>query len=209
MMMHRSAPCGLTNVTAASPEPPTITDALTRHYIAHGLPSDGGESSPWFHVHIGSLTLRLPNPPARRRAVFFHDVNHILTGYDTAFSGGEVAIAAFEVASGCGRYWIVWYINLTMFAVGLVVNPRAVFRAFARGTGTSSIYRRQENRDALSAMSVAELRALLRIDDAPRVGRFSDRVRFGAWSIVAGAVMIVPVAAAALVLAGVIDLVRR
>jgi len=34
-----------------------IRDALAHHYVAHGLPLDGGASNPWFNVRIGPLTL--------------------------------------------------------------------------------------------------------------------------------------------------------
>jgi hypothetical protein len=139
----------------------------------------------------------------RCRAVFFHDVNHLLTGYDTTF-GGEVEIAAFEVASGCGRFWIVWYINLSMFAIGLALNPRAVFRAFRRGKRASSIYRSGDDRDRLAAMSVPALRASLGIDDPPPRTLATDWARFGAWAIVAVVVLLAPFAAAVTVVTGLI-----
>jgi len=184
----------------------TISDALSRHYIAHGLPADGGESQPWFRVHIGPITLRLPNPPARRRAVFFHDVNHILTGYNTTFGDGEVAIAAFEVGSGCGPFWIVWFINLSMFAIGLVMRPRAVFYAFVRGRQAVSLYGRREDRNTLAAMPVAEARALLRLDRPPHAPTLADSLRFAAWSLVAMVVLLAPILAAFMALRGVVRL---
>ena len=144
----------------------TIGDALVRHYAAYGLPADGGEHSRWFRVHIGPIVIPLPNPPARRRAVFLHDVNHILTGYNTVFSDGEVVIAGFEVGAGCGRVWIAWFINISMMLVGLVLRPRAVLRAFRRGRRTISIYAYPEERSTLRAMTVGELRQRLRIDSS-------------------------------------------
>ncbi len=90
----------------------TVTEALARHYAEHGLPPDGGESERWFRIRIGPLVLPLPNPPARRRAVFYHDVNHVLTGYNTVFSDGEMVIAGYELGSGCGPFGIAWLINL-------------------------------------------------------------------------------------------------
>ena len=132
----------------------SLGDALARHYVDHGLPADGGEREPWFRVRIGRLTIRLPNPPARQRAVFFHDVNHILTGYNTTFSDGEMVIAGFELGAGCGPFWIAWLINLGMFAFGLVACPRAMFDAFVRGQRASSIYQRAEDRATLSGMTV-------------------------------------------------------
>ncbi|HSA56612.1 MAG TPA: hypothetical protein VLE53_12965 [Gemmatimonadaceae bacterium] len=175
----------------------TVGDALTRHYAAHGLPADGGESAPWFRVRIGPVGVRLPNPPARQRAVFFHDVNHVLTGYDTTFSRGEMVIAGFEVGNGCGAYWIAWYINLGMFALGLIVCPREMFRAFVRGRRAASIYRRREDRTALAAMPVDRLREALGLDAEPGAPTPGDRARFLAWSVAAVVVLLVPLLAVA------------
>jgi hypothetical protein len=140
-----------------------IADALQAYYTAHGLPADGGASANVFHVKLGPITIPLPNPPARRRAVFFHDVNHILTGYNTVFSEGEVEIAGFEIGAGCGPFLIAWAINAPMLAIGLVINPGPTWRAFQRGRRSGSIYEVTESREALSARSVGELRAMLRI----------------------------------------------
>jgi hypothetical protein len=196
-------------MSTASYDSAVVGDALVRHYATHGLPTDGGASDPWFCVRIGPLTLRLPNPPARRRAVFFHDVNHIVTGYNTTFSDGEMTIAAFEVGSGCGPFWIAWFINLTMFALGLFVCPRAVVRAFVRGRRTASIYHRQEDRSTIAAMSVTELRTLLRLDPMPPAARFVDRLSFAAWAIVAVVVIVAPLLALTAALRGAVRLLGR
>jgi hypothetical protein len=181
----------------------TVGDALARHYAAHGLPADGGESNPWFRVRIGPLSVRLPNPPARQRAVFFHDVNHILTGYNTVFSDGEMVIAGFEVGTGCGRFGIAWFINLTMMAFGLVLRPRAIFHAFVRGRGCSSIYHRREDRVELRMKLVGEMKKLLALDQAVVGADLNDRIWFLAWSVVAWVVTL-GAAAVALALAWVV-----
>jgi hypothetical protein len=160
-----------------------LGDALARHYAAHGLPADGGESESWFRVRIGPLTIRLPNPPARKRAVFFHDTNHVLTGYNTLFSDGEMVIAGYELGSGCGRYWIAWLINLGMFALGLVACPRPMFDAFVRGRRSASIYRRSEDRATLSAMTVRDLKTLARLDRPGDAATAGDRLRFTGFAI--------------------------
>jgi hypothetical protein len=109
-----------------------IRDALTDHYVRHGLPPDGGASSSWFNVHIGSFVLRLPNPPARRRAVVMHDINHIVTGYNTTFSEGEMAIAAFatsvEPRFTDGVLFVIWAI----VAVVVFIAPLALLLAGLR-----------------------------------------------------------------------------
>ena len=166
---------GSASVSIAAADDRTVGEALAQHYRAHGLAPDGGVNDRWFRVRIGAFSIRLPNPPARRRALLLHDANHVATGYDTRFGNGELSIAAFEVGAGCGRFAIVWFINLTMFAIGLVCRPRLAVRAFNRGRQSVSIYRDPPSSDALVAMSVRELRARLGLDSfdggAGRAGR--------------------------------------
>jgi hypothetical protein len=169
-----------------------IRDALTQHYVAHGLPLDGGASNPWFNVRIGPMTIPLPNPPARRRAVVMHDINHIVTGYNTTFSEGEMSIAAFEVGAGCGRLAIVWFINLSLLALALVVHPRIAFAGFVRGRRSASIYANIEDATTLNEMSVERVRSILRIASADTPPRFSDRVLFAVWGAIAVVVFLAP-----------------
>jgi hypothetical protein len=163
----------------------TVGEALERHYSLHGLPADGGAHATWFRVRLGPVSIPLPNPPARRRAVFLHDVNHLLTGYDTVFSDGELSIAAFEVGTGCGRVWVAWFINLFLMAIGTLLRPRAVVRAFIRGRRSDSIYRRRDSREFWRDRSVDDVRAALRVDsdDSPRTAR--EYVAFVQWSAIA------------------------
>jgi hypothetical protein len=170
----------------------TVGDALRQHYLAHGLPADGGASNPWFRIRVGNISFRLPNPPARRRAVFYHDVNHIATGYNTTFSDGEMAIAAFEVGAGCGRFALVWFINLSMLGIGTFVAPRTVFRAFVRGRHSASIYRDPIAPERVARMSVAEVRRTLRLDGAQRSARWPDLAAFAAWAFAAVVVLLLP-----------------
>ena len=158
---------------------------MAQYYAVSGLPADGGANDPWFSIHIGPLSVRLPNPPARRRAVFFHDANHLLTGYDTVFSRGEMLIAGYELGSGCGHYWIAWLINFMMFGLGLLVRPREIYRAFLRGRHCLSLYERTESPGVLSEMSVAALRAQLGTDAHPVPRRASDSFAFWLWALAA------------------------
>jgi hypothetical protein len=171
----------------------TVASALKEHYAIHGLPADGGANDPWFRVRLGPVRLRLPNPPTRRRAVLFHDVNHIATGYNTTFSQGEVAIAAFEVGAGCGRFATVWLINLWGMALGLFCAPRAVFDAFVRGRRSMSIYREPPARDSFASTTVGEVRRRLGLAaaSATSAGSF-DYLSFVLWSLVALTSLVVP-----------------
>ena len=168
----------------------SMRSALARHYSTHGLPVDGGASDPWFRVRIGPTAIRLPNPPARRRAVFFHDVNHVLTGYDTTLTRGELSISAFEIGCGCGRYAIGWFINLYLMALGAFIRPGELLRAFVRGQRSGSIYRLEATREVINATSVAELRTRLAIDDSTVAPTWRERAAFVAWTLAAIAMML-------------------
>ncbi len=170
----------------------TVAEALAQHYVEHGLPPDGGESERWFRIRIGPLVLPLPNPPARRRAVFYHDVNHVLTGYNTVFSEGEMVIAGYELGSGCGPFLIAWMINLGAFALGLVFCPRPMFEAFLRGRRAASLYR-YEDTTLIREMTVTELSTILGIEHNTPRARLSDRLSFVIWSLAAVAFVVVPV----------------
>ena len=42
---------------------------------------DGGYSKRWVRIELGKIALSFPNLPSRVRAVRFHDLHHVLTGY--------------------------------------------------------------------------------------------------------------------------------
>jgi hypothetical protein len=121
-----------------------------------------------------------------------HDINHIVTGYNTTFSEGEMSIAAFEVGAGCGRLAIVWFINLSLFGLALAVHPRQAFAAFVRGRRSASIYANIEDATTLSGMSVERVRALLRIASTDTRSQITDQVFFAGWALVAIVVFLAP-----------------
>ena len=91
-------------MVATTGDPRLLRDALAQHYVNHGLPADGGAHEPYWRLRAGPLAIPIPNPPARQRVLFYHDANHVLTGYNTVFTEGEMTIAAFELGNGCGPY---------------------------------------------------------------------------------------------------------
>jgi hypothetical protein len=158
-----------------------IRVALQRFYAEHGLPPDGGAGRAYFLVHVGPLTIPLPNPPMRKRALLYHDIHHLVTGYNAVFSQGEMIIAGYEIGAGCGRFAVAWIINLWMLALGLFVTPRRMFAAFVIGRRCESLYRRVEQSDRFMDMTVGQMRQWLRLDQqAPRATR-ADRACFALW----------------------------
>lgn len=162
-----------------------VRDARERYFIDNGFGAGGNYDEAWARVDVGPIPVMIPNTPGRVRAIRYHDLHHILTGYSTKLVG-EFEISAWEIASGCGRQWFAWMINMTGLVAGLFVNPRAVYRAFIRGRHTGNLYGRPFD-DALLEQTLGELRAQLGFlhgHDHRATPR--DRLAFALWVTLAG-----------------------
>lgn len=141
-----------------------VRDARRGYFARSGFPDDGGYGDRWVHLKAGGRTVFVfPNTAARVRAVRLHDLHHILTEYDTSWTG-EAEIAAWELASGCARYYAAWILNIGAMALGLIISPRRVLRAFARGRRSGNLYRTEFSEELLER-TVGELRRTCGIAD--------------------------------------------
>ena len=132
------------------------------------------------HASIGPVPFPFPNTAGRVRAVRFHDLHHIVTGYQTT-TVGEFEIAAWEIAAGCHDFHAAWVINLGGLFAGTLVAPRRVFRAFVRGLHSETLYGREL--DGLLDSTVGEVRRLSGAEEGAKAGvKASDLVRFVAAS---------------------------
>ena len=169
----------------------TMLDARQRYFDTNGF--DGSYSERWVKLKAGPLAIYFPNAEGRRRAVKFHDLHHIATGYQTTWTG-EAEISAWEIGGGCGRFPWAWYLNLGGFALGLCIAPRAALRAFVRGRHGANLYHQGEFREAILARSVGAVRADLGLDRPPPAVRPADVFAFAAWALIAVALQLWPLA---------------
>ncbi|HKA52158.1 MAG TPA: hypothetical protein VKJ47_00705 [Candidatus Binatia bacterium] len=170
---------------AVYPDALTVGEARARYFAANGFAESGYEAR-WVRLQAGPVPLFIPNTSARARAVRFHDLHHVATGYDTTWTG-EAEIGAWEVASGCAHHYAAWVLNLQALAVGLLINPGAVFRAFLRGRHSRNLYRKVFS-DSLLAPTVGEMRRRLHLDTTPRPPTPRDCTAFAGWAL-AGALV--------------------
>lgn len=139
----------------------TVREARTKYYRAHGLPDDGGISSPTVKYPTVFGTITVPNVESRKKALPLHDLHHIATGYDTSWYG-EAEIAWWELGAGCHGYVAAWFLNIAAGVVGLFIAPRRAWRAWRRGLASLSLYGAAWDERWLD-WTVDELRAFMRL----------------------------------------------
>ena len=123
----------------------TLREARDRYFAVNGFGPNGGYDDVWVDFKLGPIPLPFPNTAGRVAAVKFHDLHHILTGFDTNASG-EFEISAWEVGAGCKGMLTAWTINLGGLVAGLLSSPRRTFRAFRRGRRESTTYGFEDDR---------------------------------------------------------------
>ena len=110
------------------------------------------------------MHIPLPNIPARVRAVKIHDLHHLLTGYNADLKG-EAEIGAWEIASGCGKYYVAWFLNFGSFFYGMFFFPKPLFKAFLRGRkAEGSLYKGYTYNEAFFERSIGQVQEELNIN---------------------------------------------
>ncbi len=150
--------------------------ARADYYRINGFGDDGGDSLDWVPLKIWRFTIKIPNSQARKKAVKIHDLHHVLTGYQTNLRG-ESEIAAWELASGCRRMPAAFVLNVFALAIGALIAPRMVLRAWARGRATKNLYS-HDTVDALLPQGVSSVRSSLGLDAPAPSARLVDIATF-------------------------------
>jgi hypothetical protein len=120
----------------------TLFDARLAYRRKYGFGDDGGvnKAYDWFWM-FGVIPMIVPNPPARKKVIDFHDVHHTLTGYSADWRG-EFEESAWELGAGCTSSWIAIAINTGGLGSGLLTMPIRTAKAFYRGRRMQSLYGR-------------------------------------------------------------------
>ena len=161
----------------------SLQDARTEYFERSGFAPDGGYDDKWVVVDMGRFTIKFPNGDARKRAVRYHDLHHVVTGYGTDLKG-EAEISAWEIASSCRDMVAAWILNLLAFGHVLVREPRALYNAFVRGRHSNNLYLYTYD-DALLTRSVADIRKELGLDSDVYEPTHGNRLAFVAWGSLA------------------------
>lgn len=160
-----------------------IKDALQIYFSKYHF-ENGGYDLKWFKIKLGPIYIPFPNTKSRIAAVKIHDIHHLVTEYP-AIMRGEVEIGAWEIASGCGNYFMAWILNAGSFLIGIFFWPKALFNAFLRGRKCkTNLYYNVNYNSGLLEKTVGELRNDIGIDVAVK-STFNDYIYFIFWCLIA------------------------
>lgn len=165
-------------------EDKTIKELLPDFYKQYDLGDDGGKSKSSVRIEFTkNFSLYIPNFEARRKAVIKHDIHHIVTGYPSTFKG-ETEISAWEIGSGCKRYWAAWVLDVSGVMTGMLFNLWGVIKAFARGRRTRNLYYDMTPTEKVLNMKVDDVKKILYLDKYPKNTRpsFADLILFAVFA---------------------------
>ena len=159
----------------------TLAQARAEYFRFNGFGDDGGYSAKWVDFKLGPIPFPFPNTKQRIDAVRYHDLHHVMTGYQTDLLG-EFEISGWELGSGCADKTAAWILNLGGFAGGMLVAPRRTLRAFVRGRHSRNLYRRRFD-DALLSRTVGDMRRELGLTEQPRATAADLQLAAVAWAV--------------------------
>jgi len=114
-------------------------------------------SDPRFSIAIGPLTLTMRNPGK----VHFHDLHHVVSGYKTGLVG-EGEVSTYELRAGCNSVMVL-VLCLGASAIGFVLSPRRIIRAWRRARKTKTLYDSLVPYETILDMDLENLRRSLNI----------------------------------------------
>lgn len=143
----------------------TVSKALEKFY-GRELVGDDAFTKSVNYIEIGRFKIPFPNFVQRRELIYLHDINHLLTGYDTS-QLGEGEVAAYELASGFPAHcWIGYLYSPFALLGGLFLNPQRVFKAMRRGWGSKNACHANFPKEELFKMRLGDLKTALQIPAA-------------------------------------------
>lgn len=152
------------------PDNLTLKEALPIFFAKYHF-SEKDYTASTFIIKFGPVSFPLPNTEARKKAVPFHDLHHIITDF-RADMRGECQIAAWEIASGCGKYYVAWFLNILAFYFGPFLFLSSMFQGWKSGLHTrTNLYHGWEYNDQLLSKQVSEMRFLIFTDTDSNTNR--------------------------------------
>ncbi len=175
----------------------TVQEHLLAFYKANGVPDQGGADLNHFHFKIAGITLRLPNPEFRKKAVHLHDIEHVVFDCDTSWRG-EAFIAGIEVGTQVWKHFPVCLLSFWAMGYSLWLYPKEVWHGFKVGSQSQGLFDLPQSQETLMGMDLQALKTMLRQSNR-RSTALGIALRFAAWVAVCQIVLSFPLLVLALI----------
>lgn len=152
----------------------TTKEALIGFYKFNRLNLTKDFKSHCVRVYIGCLLTPVPNIPARKKYLMFHDLHHIMADYGID-RVGESEISAWELGSRSCRKPIISIMNLFALSTGFILEPKRVIAAYYRGCRSKNLYYMADS------MTVSEVKSLTLIDIKKEHLEIKEKISYLRW----------------------------
>ena len=116
-----------------------INRALKDFYAASGFEIETGKRPAFVEVFVGCMLIPLPNIETRRKYIKYHDLHHVINGYD-ASQVGEGEVSAWELGTGSLLHPVLMFMNLIAISTAIAVSPSRVLKAYLKGCQSKNLY---------------------------------------------------------------------
>jgi hypothetical protein len=155
------------SIPSASRESPypgswSVRQALHAYWAENGF-DETAYTDKWTPVSFFGLHFSIPNTKSHQRALRLHDLHHVATGYGTDLVG-EGEISVLEVRRDLSKVGLYVAVIIASVAfTGIFISPRRMLAAFRETHDSACLWALDVPYEELLEMSVADLRALLRL----------------------------------------------
>ena len=116
-----------------------IAEKLKEYCSLSPFGEDGDISEEYVKVYAGPYLITIRNTSKRKAAIVYHDLHHMLTGYNNSRIG-EGEAGAWELGTGCWNRPIAVLYNLGGMATGLCYSRKRIKKAFMAGCRQNNLY---------------------------------------------------------------------
>lgn len=116
-----------------------VQEKLKEYYAKSPFGDDGGASDEEARVYAGPYMITVKNSPERREVIPYHDLHHLVSGYNNSRIG-EGEAGAWELGTNCWNKPVTVLLNLGGMVAGIPHSPRRVYLAFMAGCKCRNLY---------------------------------------------------------------------
>lgn len=139
----------------------TIEKSLQAFYKKNNFKLDGGENDAYFSLKFRYFSIKLPNFSFRKKAIYIHDIQHILYQKDTSWKG-EAFISGWEIGTNMWKHFPIGILSLWAMGFSLLNYPKEVLKGYRTGLKNKGILDINLEKEVIFNKSLEELKTILK-----------------------------------------------